>query len=172
LILAFGIKGFRFSLGWKFNFYVPEGETFRSPQPGDIYRLSVRKPFSSDDEFVFTTRASRVDEKLAKSELDDIYVVPDPYVVSASWEKPLFFSSGRGERRIDFVNLPAKCTIRIYTVAGQHVKTLQHDSPIDKGAESWDLISKDGLTVSFGVYIFHVEAPGIGTKIGKFTLIK
>ena len=132
----------------------------------------MSKPFSSADEYIFQTRGSRVEEQLAKTELDDIYVVPDPYVVNASWEKPLFFSSGRGERRIDFVNLPARCTIRIYTVAGKHVQILEHDSPIDKGAKSWDLVSKDGLTVSFGVYIFHVDAPGIGEKIGKFTLIK
>lgn len=170
--MAFNIQGFRFNLGWKFSFSAPAGEDYRPPQPGDVYRLLVSKPFSSADEYIFQTRGSRVEEQLAKTELDDIYVVPDPYVVNASWEKPLFFSSGRGERRIDFVNLPARCTIRIYTVAGKHVQTLEHDSPIDKGAKSWDLVSKDGLTVSFGVYIFHVDAPGIGEKIGKFTLIK
>jgi len=98
--------------------------------------------------------------------------VPDPYVASASWERPLFNQTGRGERRIDFVNLPPKCTIRIFTTSGKLVQVLEHDSAPEDGTESWDLVSKDGLTVAFGVYIFHVEAPGIGSRMGKFTLIK
>ena len=104
--------------------------------------------------------------------MDNIYVVPDPYVVSASWEKPLFYSSGRGERRIDFVNLPQECTIRIYTMSGTLVKTLAHSSTLSDGSKSWDLITDDGLTVAFGIYIYHVDAPKIGTKVGRFALIK
>jgi hypothetical protein len=106
------------------------------------------------------------------ADMDNIYVVPDPYVVNASWEKPLFYASGRGERRVDFVNLPQECTIRIYTMSGKLVRTLEHSSTMTKGSEPWDLISEDGLSVSFGMYIFHVEADGVGNKVGKFALIK
>jgi len=49
---------------------------------------------------------------------------------------------------------------------------LEHDSPFENGSESWDLVSKDGLTVAFGVYFFHVETPDAGETTGKFTLIK
>ncbi|MDG1223658.1 MAG: hypothetical protein P8O00_03720, partial [Candidatus Marinimicrobia bacterium] len=104
--------------------------------------------------------------------MNDIYVVPDPYVVTASWEKPLYYSSGRGERRIDFVNLPSVCTIKIFSMSGKHIKTINRQSNVQNGAESWDLITEDGLTVAFGVYIYHVNAPNIGTKTGKFSLIK
>jgi hypothetical protein len=34
------------------------------------------------------------------------------------------------------------------------------------------LISEDGMDVAFGVYVYHVDAPGIGEHIGKFALIK
>lgn len=143
-----------------------------TPQPGDIFYFNVTKPFNSDDTIRFTTNASEIIRQEAKKDLNDIYVVPDPYVVSASWEKPLFYSSGRGERRIDFVNLPQDCTIRIYTVSGKLIKTIKHSSTMALGAEPWDLVSEDGLTVSYGIYVFHVEARGIGSKVGKFALIK
>jgi hypothetical protein len=52
------------------------------------------------------------------------------------------------------------------------VKTIDHFAAIDDGMESWDLLSKDNLSVSYGVYIYHVEAPGIGEHMGKFAVIK
>ena len=170
--IVFDVMGLRFNLGWRFSFDSPQGEDPITPAPGDIYALRVSKPFSSLDRIRFNTKSSTFDETLARNSLEDIYVVPDPYVASASWERPLFNQTGRGERRIDFVNLPPKCTIRIFNTAGKLVQTIEHDAAPEDGTESWDLISKDGLTVAFGVYIFHVEAPGIGNKIGKFTLIK
>lgn len=172
ITLVFDQVGFRYSLSWRLTFTGPNGEDPVLPRAGDVYRMTVSKPLSSLDVFTFSTRASAFDEMLATNALDDIYVVPDPYVVSASWEKPLFNASGRGERRIDFVNLPPRCTIRIFNTAGKLVQVLEHDDPVEDGSESWDLVSKDGLTVSFGVYIYHVDAPGIGEKVGKFTLIK
>jgi hypothetical protein len=40
------------------------------------------------------------------------------------------------------------------------------------GSAEWDLLTKDNLSASYGIYIFHVDAPGIGTKVGKFAIIK
>jgi hypothetical protein len=68
--------------------------------------------------------------------------------------------------------LPNKCTIRIFTVNGELVKQIEHESNMIDGSEDWDLLTKDRLSVSYGVYIFHVDAPGIGTKVGKFAIIK
>ncbi len=173
VVVVFNIQGFRYNAAWRIEF----GDTaiandYNPPQSGDVFEFQVSKPFNSDDVFEFTTSSSRFDETQAKNDLADIYVVPDPYVVSASWEKPLFYSSGRGERRIDFVNLPPKCTIRIFTMSGKLVTKIEHNSLMSSGSESWDLISDDGLTVSYGIYIYHVDAPGIGSKVGKFALIK
>ena len=81
-------------------------------------------------------------------------------------------SSGRGERRIDFIHLPAICTIRIYTLAGALVKTLYKDSSFDDGTLSWDLITEDGMDAAYGVYVYNIEAPNVGETIGKFALIK
>ncbi len=99
-------------------------------------------------------------------------MVPDPYVAVNSLESRNILLSGRGERRIDFRDLPQQCTIKIFTMSGRLVKVLHHSSSQDNSIESWNLQSDDGLDVSFGVYIYHVEAPGIGEKIGRFAIIK
>ena len=50
--------------------------------------------------------------------------------------------------------------------------TIEHYGGMNDGAESWDLVSKDGMDIAYGVYVFHVDAKGIGEKIGKFAVIK
>ncbi len=145
-----------------------------APQAGDVFNLAVRKPFVNNDVYEFTAQAPYVDKKKAGSDssLDRIAVVPNPYVVTAEWEPQHVFKSGRGERKIDFIHLPARCTIKIFTIRGYLVNTIDHDALIDDGSESWNLLSKDGMDIAYGIYIFHVDAPGIGSKIGKFGVIK
>lgn len=143
----------------------------RAPQFGDVFKLITKKPFRKGEYFEFTTQAPQFDVTKAKNDLDKIAVVPNPYVGAASWE-PATVEVGRGERRIYFINLPRQCTIRIYTISGKHVKTIEHNSNVDNGQEAWNLISKDGMEISYGVYVYHVDAPGIGEKIDKFAVIK
>ena len=50
--------------------------------------------------------------------------------------------------------------------------TIEHSSTIADGQEKWDLTSKDGMDIAYGIYVFHVNAPDIGEKIGKFAVIK
>jgi hypothetical protein len=97
--------------------------------------------------------------------------VPNPYVGSASFEPARFAVSGRGERRIEFRAIPINSTIRIYTVRGDLVQTLKQDGS-NAGYVPWNLRSKDNLDVAPGLYIFHVDAPGVGSAKGKFALLK
>ncbi|MEK9139316.1 MAG: hypothetical protein AAB393_19525, partial [Bacteroidota bacterium] len=81
--------------------------------------------------------------------------------------------SGRGERVIKFIHLPMRCTIRVYSVAGEHVATIEHDRNLREGSEeSWNLLNKEGLDVAPGLYIYHIDAPGIGETVGRFAIIK
>ncbi|MFC2084664.1 hypothetical protein ACFLS9_06380, partial [Bacteroidota bacterium] len=141
------------------------------PEFGDIFRVSSKKPFRNGEYFQFTSTAQLFDRTLAVRELDNITVVPNPYVGAASWE-PTSNTAGRGERRIFFTHLPSECTIRIYTLAGKHVETIEHYSTISDGQEAWNLVSKDGMDIAFGIYVYHVYAPGIGEKIGRLAIIK
>lgn len=144
------------------------------PQPGDKFRIYTNKPFYQNDYFSFTTKSSIVDNTIANKSLSNISVVPNPYIATAPWEQRTLYSTGRGTRKIDFINLPANCTIRIYTITGALVKTLYKSASnlYNGGTISWDLVSDDGMDVAYGLYIYHVDAPGIGEYIGKFAVIK
>jgi len=53
------------------------------------------------------------------------------------------------------------------------VAELKHDTPdIADGTEIWNMQSKDNLDISYGVYIYHVDAGELGEKVGKFAVIK
>ena len=104
--------------------------------------------------------------------MGNITVVPNPYISSESWERRTLFTTGRGDRKILFTHLPAQCTVRIFTVAGYLVKTLVKDSNASDGSLPWDLVTDDGMDLAYGLYVYHVNAPGIGEHIGKFAVIK
>jgi hypothetical protein len=57
-------------------------------------------------------------------------------------------------------------------MSGHMVQEVQHNSAIDDGQEPWNLVSQDGMNIAFGVYVYHVDAPGIGSFINKFAVIK
>jgi hypothetical protein len=144
----------------------------RLPGEGDIYRLVLRRPLGADDSFVFGTRGERVDPAAAAAAfVEQPYVVPNPYVGSASFEPARFAISGRGERRLEFRAVPLRGTVRIYTVRGELVRTLYQDEST-AGYVPWDLRTKDNLDVAPGLYLFHVESPGGATFIGKFAILK
>ncbi len=143
----------------------------RHPQFGDVFKIVTNKPFRNNEFMEFTTVGQRFDKSKAENDLDKVAVVPNPYVGAASWE-PYSTSVGRGERRIYFMHLPNECIIRIYTLSGKLVDTIEHKSSISDGQESWDLVSKDGMDIAYGVYVYHIDAPNVGEKIGRFAIIK
>lgn len=157
---------------WLIGYYNSGSPFTLYPQAGDKFRVITTKPFIEGDYFTFQMKGSTLYKEDIKDDLSNIGVVPNPYVASAEWERKTLSVNGRGERRIDFINLPANCTVRIYTMAGALVKTLYKDSTPDDGSLSWNLVSEDGMDVAYGLYIFHVDAPGVGEKVGKFALIK
>lgn len=144
------------------------------PEAGDTYEIKTYKAFRPNDTYTYSTESSKVDEETAQEMLDQIRVVPNPYVSAASWEGklPPTITSGRGERKIQFQNVPENSTIRIFTVRGELVRELKHDDSIDRGYIDWDLRTRENLDVAYGIYFYHLEAPGIGTKTGKIALIK
>ena len=92
-------------------------------------------------------------------------------VAAASFVPQRFNVSGRGDRRMEFRAIPQGAVIRIYTVHGDLVQTLRQDGSVN-GFVPWDLRTKDNLDVAPGLYVFHVDAPSLGTYIGKFAIIK
>jgi len=147
----------------------PNGE---NPQSGDTLNIFLKKPFLLYDLYRFQMKGASLSKELARKEMDDIRVVPNPYIATVSWEPKNTYRSGRGPREIHFINLPQKCTIRIYNVNGTLVDRLEHESTFENGTEIWDVLSKENLDISYGIYIYHIDAPDIGQKTGTFAVIK
>ncbi|HJL74077.1 MAG TPA: hypothetical protein QGF17_01975 [Candidatus Marinimicrobia bacterium] len=145
---------------------------YDAPQPGDTAYVTIEKPFLENDIYEFTTIASYIDTDQAKKDMSKIKVVPNPYYAASVFEGQNTFSTGRGPREIQFRNLPEECTIRIFTISGELVKTIHHTSTIDSGTGKWDLLTNGNLTAAYGVYIYHIDAPGVGEKIGKMAIVK
>lgn len=159
---------------WKITFQAPADTNVVpiAPKAGDVFYLDVAEPLTENDVYNVKTRAPEF-AAVTESDLDRIKVVPNPYMSANKWEQGLpGLTTGRGERRIDFIHLPPKCTIRIYTAYGELVKTIEHESPMLDGSESWNLLSKDDREIAFGVYIYHIEVDEGATKIDKFAIIK
>ena len=140
---------------------------------GDTLFVYTSKPFRYGDEFLLITHLPEIDYSNSEADLSDIKVVPNPYIATTAIESslPPGVSSGRGERKIEFQNIPNDATIRIYNIRGQHITTLKHDGNIFDGSVSWDLRTKENMDVAYGVYLYVVESDA-GVKKGKIAIIK
>ena len=148
------------------------------PAAGDVWRFASTKPNTSNDIFVINTAAEVVPGEGDEAILDAIRVVPNPYLVTNR------SVASEGTDQLFFTNLPANCTIRIYTLAGEFVREIVHDAveafaPTDRnsegsrgGSEPFDLLSYNRQALASGIYFYHVDAEGIGTKVGRFAVIR
>jgi hypothetical protein len=118
-----------------------------------------------------------------------IGVYPNPYYGGAVWD-----GSGERNRKIYFYNLPGRCEIRIYTLAGDIVADIQHDAASYDGSDigwfrqfsgtqiaprfsggehAWDLITKYDQAIASGLYLYSVRDAQTGSTVtGKFLVIK
>ena len=124
------------------------------------------------------------------SKMDDIYVVPNPYVGQSKFDgRRSNDEKGDKSRRIWFVNIPEKCKIKIFTLAGDLVDTIDHYGAESEdiisvskaagsgiaasGMVSWDLLSRNNQIIAPGVYLFSVKnKENNEIKVGKFVIIK
>lgn len=173
LVVIYKDNGTGFNLGWQIDFQAPSGEEAILPSDGDIYSVYTKRPFTGEDVYTFVSKASYIDEEAVTQSLENISVVPNPYVAFSIFE-PFNNQEAleRDNRRIYFDHLPANCTINIYTIAGEHVQTLEHNKPFDDGQEFWNLTTKDNFPIAYGIYIYHVDAGELGQHIGRFAVIK
>ena len=159
----------KFLYSWRFHLDFPIDRTgMVKPQPGDVFQVRMNVPPQENECIEILTNKPTIELAKANTELDQIAVVPNPYVVTELWEPSSPFLSGRGPMEIHFIHVPSECTIRIFTVQGYLVDTIEHKSEINDGTAVWDVMSKDNMHIAPGNYIYHVEAPDIGQKVGRF----
>ncbi|MBI3141398.1 MAG: T9SS type A sorting domain-containing protein [Bacteroidetes bacterium] len=135
--------------------------TTESPQNGNMpyytfSTASVAPQFSAD---------------FGKEALKNVRVVPNPYYAQSDYE------ASQIDNLVKLTNLPEECTIKIYTVNGQLVKTFNKGSS-GTGYHNtellWDLKNEAKVPISSGVYIIHIDAPKIGasTTVKFFAVMK
>jgi hypothetical protein len=118
---------------------------------------------------------------LAKNALDLINIVPNPYYAYSAYE------INQLDNRVKIVNLPNNCTVTIFTSSGILVRTYVRNVPASTDLTAgqvlqsitnsnvsvetnidWDLKNSSGVPVAGGVYIIHIQAPGLGERVIKW----
>ncbi len=117
----------------------------------------------------------------------EVGVYPNPYYGGAYWD-----GSTERLRKIYFYNLPSECEITIYTLSGDIVRRIDHNSNsngsnikwfqtyasdnkqvMTGGEEPWDLLTDSDQAIATGLYLFTVKDIHTGNiKRGKFLIIK
>lgn len=139
-----------------------------APSPGDVYLYQTKKPFNANDSYQISTVKLQNDN--SSIDLSKIKVVPNPYIVYSITEQATS-QADRFTHELRFTNLPTECTIKIYTLRGDLVKTIHHISSTI-GEARWNLQSNESLEVAYGVYVYTVETPDGNHHINKFAIIK
>jgi len=134
-----------------------------APQIGDVLQIQGAPVNGPEDHFTF--KVDGVNAAAARTNLSNIRVVPNPYFVQYSAR----VETSDGESVLEFQKIPDHCTIRIYTLAGDLVQTIDHTD--GTGTARWDLLSSNRQQVASGIYIYHVESP-YGDHLGRFSVIK
>jgi len=145
------------------------------PSQGDSWKVEV-KAMTMDPE---------------DADLTKVKVVPNPYIASS------YLDLSPNNRRIEFINLPSRCTIRIYSLGGNLVNVINHiganrqgwgdytdwdrlsdNQPREftgydnhSGTEPWNLRNRFGQTVASGLYFYHVTDQRGEEFTGKFYVI-
>ncbi|MCK4234911.1 hypothetical protein KAX75_10815 [candidate division WOR-3 bacterium] len=118
---------------------------------------------------------------ISSEEDDEVIVIPNPYRISQTqkyrdlkWEDWEGYGWNEHMRRLCFANLPERCTIRIYSLGGDLVRTIEHNyAQSNRSYEDWNLITRDVQGIVSGIYLFSVENHISGKiQVGKFVVIK
>lgn len=102
--------------------------------------------------------------------LAKVVIVPNPYNVAAN---ALLYPGENN--KIAFLDVPQKCTIRIFSESGDLIKTIEHDG---SGDAYWGDIPNEhqttetGQLVVSGVYIVQFETPDGGSQIKKLIIVR
>ena len=156
-----------------FTFWMGQRGTRAFLADDGVLTLEPNRVNSTNDVFTFTSPAPTATKEQATDDISLINVFPNPYIGINSLETNTF------DRFVRFTHMPEKATIRIFNVAGVHVRTLVKDDPtIDTPFLDWDLLNKNRLPVASGIYIAYLDgleaADGtdMGTKVIKIAIVQ
>jgi hypothetical protein len=140
---------------------------------GDVFNIPMTVyPYTSADVYQFSTLdGSSISDDDERELWKKVNVFPNPlfgYNTLTSYE-----TNTPDEPWITFTNLPEQVTIKIYSLSGQLLRTLNID---DKSSPTspflrWNVQNESGLRVASGMYLAIVSSPVYGEKILKFAIL-
>ena len=144
------------------------------PKAGDRYRVAFDRAAVESDSWTYRTNVNEgLDKEALSAGLSDVRVVPNPYVATNTMEEAISNPFLNQQRKLMFTNVPAHCTIKIFTMSGSPVDVIEVNNSSERGIVHWDLLTREGLEIAAGIYIFHLEAHDTGEQIlGKFAVVK
>ncbi|MEX0609470.1 MAG: hypothetical protein WD016_13375 [Balneolaceae bacterium] len=165
--------------GWQYLFSVSAFDR------GDEQTPSLETSVNANSVRVFP--GTPINENFKSDEKEfQVGVYPNPYRVNAAWDGNTPFT-----RKIMFYNLPRLAQVRIYTLAGEIVATLDHNADtyngdirwfndfssdnriLPGGEHAWDLLSEANQNLATGLYLYTVHDKDTGeVQQGKFAIIK
>ncbi len=132
---------------------------------GDRLLITPNYKLSPSTVYAFEVKAIETGPDIAKSQLSEIGVFPNPYF-------------GRSEREqnsrqtvVTFTNLPPTCTIRVFSLQGDLVREIRRKNQNLSSLEDWNLNNAKGVPVASGMYLVHIETP-VGNKILKLAIVQ
>jgi hypothetical protein len=149
----------------------PETNTVTDSTLVSVFQGTVE---SEEELRAYALEATRLESPIfptstPQENLRRVAVIPNPYVMRALWDEP-------GRRKIQFVNLPERATVRIFTVGGDLVRVIEHPAPgssSGQGSVDWDLRNANGRLVDPEIYIYHVETPGgVADVVAKLVIVR
>jgi hypothetical protein len=148
-----------------------DGYFLGPPAPGTWIKIITTKPNTPEDIFAFTSSAPNEGADVAKVNLEDINVVPNPYFGYNPAERT------PTERIMRITNLPGEgATIRIFDLAGSLVKVIDDNERAAQGTQSqpyaeWDLRNSSDVPVASGMYLMNIEVDGVGSTTLKVAVV-
>jgi hypothetical protein len=122
----------------------------------------------------------QADANQATGTLPPVYIYPNPYRGDGNYRSQGFEAHGKLDladsraHEVHFVNVPAKCTIRVLTLDGDLIKQIDHDvDPKDSKCHYavWDMITRNTQAIVSGLYYWTVEDTDGKVQIGKLAVI-
>jgi len=141
------------------------------PGTGNIFSVETVVPRQPNiqDRYSFSLKGSVISKQQLSTKMKNIKAVPNPYLVSSLYEEEFGELRYEPVRQMRFINLPSKCTIHIFSVAGERIKKIDHEAT--EGSATWDLRSDGGREIAPGIYIYVVKS-GSDEFLGRFAVIK
>ena len=150
---------------WSMRSYV--GAILGGTAPAPSYTLSAQNRTLSavGAELRINFTVANVIKPTVAGDLAAVHTVPDPYYVTDAYEV------SPTSKVIKFVNLPQRCTVRIYSTSGILVRILDHNSSTLGGSENWDVRNRNNQVVASGVYFYSVESATGPRVVKRLTIV-